>query len=29
VNERTVRRRWDKARAWLFVALGDGGTAPP
>lgn len=23
VNERTVRRRWDKARAWLFVALGD------
>lgn len=24
VNERTVRRRWDKARAWLFVALGQG-----
>ncbi|MEP7101638.1 MAG: ECF-type sigma factor [Burkholderiales bacterium] len=24
VNERTVRRRWDKARAWLFVALGEG-----
>lgn len=24
VNERTVRRRWDKARAWLFVALGPG-----
>ncbi len=24
VNERTVRRRWDKARAWLFVALGNG-----
>lgn len=24
VNERTVRRRWDKARAWLFVALGSG-----
>ena len=22
VTERTVRRRWDKARAWLFVALG-------
>lgn len=22
INERTVRRRWDKARAWLFVALG-------
>ncbi|HEX6708581.1 MAG TPA: ECF-type sigma factor [Albitalea sp.] len=21
VDERTVRRRWDKARAWLFVAL--------
>ncbi len=29
INERTVRRRWDKARAWLFVALGDGGLAPP
>ena len=29
VNERTVRRRWDKARAWLYVALGEGGTAPP
>lgn len=24
VAERTVRRRWDKARAWLFVALGHG-----
>jgi RNA polymerase sigma factor (TIGR02999 family) len=23
INERTVRRRWDKARAWLFVALAD------
>jgi RNA polymerase sigma factor (TIGR02999 family) len=22
VTERTIRRRWDKARAWLFVALG-------
>jgi len=22
IAERTVRRRWDKARAWLFVALG-------
>ena len=22
VAERTVRRRWDKARSWLFVALG-------
>ena len=29
VNERTVRRRWDKARAWLFVALGDAEKAPP
>ena len=31
VNERTIRRRWDKARAWLYVALGDGGSAsgPP
>jgi RNA polymerase sigma factor (TIGR02999 family) len=25
VVERTVRRRWDKARAWLFVALGNAG----
>ena len=24
VTDRTVRRRWDKARAWLFVALGHG-----
>ena len=24
VTERTVRRRWDKARAWLYVALGNG-----
>jgi RNA polymerase sigma factor (TIGR02999 family) len=24
VSERTVRRHWDKSRAWLFVALGDG-----
>jgi RNA polymerase sigma factor (TIGR02999 family) len=23
VTERTVRRRWDKARAWLYVALND------
>jgi RNA polymerase sigma factor (TIGR02999 family) len=22
IHERTVRRRWDKARAWLYVALG-------
>jgi len=31
VTERTVRRRWDKARAWLYVALGDaapGGASP-
>jgi RNA polymerase sigma factor (TIGR02999 family) len=26
VTERTIRRRWDKARAWLYVALSD---APP
>jgi len=25
VTERTVRRRWDKARAWLYVALGGSG----
>ncbi len=24
VSERTVRRRWDKARAWLYIALEDG-----
>ena len=24
VAERTVRRRWDKARAWLYVALSEG-----
>ncbi len=23
VTERTVRRHWDKARAWLYLALGD------
>lgn len=23
ISERTVRRRWDKARAWLMVALAD------
>jgi RNA polymerase sigma factor (TIGR02999 family) len=28
VSERTVRRRWDKARAWLYVSLG-GSDAPP
>lgn len=26
VTERTVRRRWDKARAWLYVALGGSAT---
>jgi RNA polymerase sigma factor (TIGR02999 family) len=26
VTERTVRRRWDKARAWLYVSLGGTGT---
>ena len=29
VTDRTVRRRWDKARAWLYVALGGTGSAPP
>jgi RNA polymerase sigma factor (TIGR02999 family) len=29
VTERTVRRRWDKARAWLYLALGEGGAAAP
>lgn len=29
INERTVRRRWDKARAWLYVALGDGAARGP
>lgn len=29
VTERTVRRRWDKARAWLYVALGGSGSMPP
>jgi len=28
VTDRTVRRRWDKARAWLYVALVDAGQAP-
>jgi len=28
VTERTVRRRWDKARAWLYVALGGTGSGP-
>jgi DNA-directed RNA polymerase specialized sigma24 family protein len=26
VTERTVRRHWDKARAWLLVALADTAT---
>ena len=31
VTERTIRRRWDKARAWLYVALNDAPTSstPP
>ncbi|WP_280150843.1 ECF-type sigma factor [Piscinibacter sp. XHJ-5] len=29
VTERTVRRRWERARAWLFVALGHDGEEPP
>jgi len=24
VTERTIRRRWEKARAWLYLALNDG-----
>jgi RNA polymerase sigma factor (TIGR02999 family) len=28
VTERTIRRRWDKARAWLYVALGGTGQIP-
>ena len=28
VTERTIRRRWDKARAWLYVALNDAPTPP-
>lgn len=28
VNERTVRRRWSFARAWLFNELKEGGPAP-
>jgi RNA polymerase sigma factor (TIGR02999 family) len=29
VTDRTVRRRWDKARAWLYVALNDSDQPPP
>jgi RNA polymerase sigma factor (TIGR02999 family) len=29
VTDRTVRRRWDKARAWLYVALNDNPPVPP
>ncbi len=25
ITDRTVRRRWDKARTWLYLALQDGG----
>ncbi|MEO8525538.1 MAG: ECF-type sigma factor [Caldimonas sp.] len=28
VTERTVRRRWEKARAWLYVALSDAPVPP-
>ena len=28
VTERTVRRRWEKARAWLYVALGGAAPSP-
>ena len=27
ITDRTVRRRWEKARAWLYVALQDAGNA--
>ncbi len=29
VTERTVRRHWDKARAWLYLALGDKASSGP
>ncbi|MEO7057259.1 MAG: ECF-type sigma factor [Caldimonas sp.] len=29
VAERTVRRHWDKARAWLYLALGDKASSDP
>lgn len=29
VTERTVRRRWDKARAWLYLSLGGKSQTPP
>ena len=29
ITDRTVRRRWDKARAWLYVALSDSPLPPP
>lgn len=28
ITDRTVRRRWEKARAWLYVALQEGGASP-
>jgi RNA polymerase sigma factor (TIGR02999 family) len=28
ITDRTVRRRWDKARAWLYVALNDSAEPP-
>ncbi len=29
ITDRTVRRRWDKARTWLYVALNDNPAPPP
>ena len=29
ITDRTVRRRWDKARAWLYVALSESPLPPP
>lgn len=29
ITDRTVRRRWDKARSWLWVTLGDAQGPPP
>jgi len=29
ITDRTVRRRWDKARAWLYIALNDTPLLPP
>jgi DNA-directed RNA polymerase specialized sigma24 family protein len=29
ITDRTVRRRWDKARAWLYLALNDSPAPAP